>query len=154
MRAFILFFTYVAVVSASFSDNINYGSPSLRHPALGVSLHKVVKRQDPGSAYDPSRLNFTHGVASGDPYSNSVILWTRISPMQDDDRSNITVNGTTPLFSHETERYVKASRSPICVTYKIGTDKALGNPSDSATVYTSSDIDFTVKVGAAMLRLS
>ena len=26
---------------------------------------------------------FNHGVASGDPYANSVILWTRITPPQD-----------------------------------------------------------------------
>lgn len=28
----------------------------------------------------PAGLSFNHGVASGDPYSNSVILWTRITP--------------------------------------------------------------------------
>jgi alkaline phosphatase D len=152
MHTVVLLCTYVAVVSASFSENINYGSPSLRHPALGIALHKVVKRQEPGTAYNPSRLNFTHGVASGDPYSDSVVLWTRISPMQDDDRSNVTVSGTAPLFNHETERYVKTSRSPVCVTYKIGTDMALRDASDSGTVYTSSDIDFTVKVEAKNLR--
>jgi len=25
-------------------------------------------------------IRFAHGVASGDPYADSVILWTRISP--------------------------------------------------------------------------
>ncbi|KAI9793913.1 MAG: hypothetical protein M1816_007165 [Peltula sp. TS41687] len=152
MHPFILLLSSVAVASASFGDNVNYGSPSLRHPALGVALHKVVKRQAPGSGYASSRLNFTHGVASGDPYPNSVILWTRISPMQDDDKSNVTVNGATPLFSHETESYVKASKSPVCVTYKVGTDKALSHATDSGTVYTSSDIDYTVKVEARNLQ--
>lgn len=146
--------TYFAIASASFSDNINYGSPSLRHPALGVALHKVVKRQAPGRAYNPSQLNFTHGVASGDPYSDSVILWTRISPMSDNDRSNVTVNGTAPLYNHEAERYVKVSRSPVCVTYKIGTDEELSDASDSEPVYTSSDIDFTVKVSPATLLVT
>jgi hypothetical protein len=28
----------------------------------------------------PSGLGFNHGVASGDPYVDSVILWTRITP--------------------------------------------------------------------------
>ncbi|QVL52834.1 MAG: ExeM/NucH family extracellular endonuclease [Cyanobium sp. M30B3] len=28
----------------------------------------------------PSGLSFSHGVASGDPYADSVILWTRITP--------------------------------------------------------------------------
>ncbi|WP_341884402.1 ExeM/NucH family extracellular endonuclease [Synechococcus sp. UW140] len=31
----------------------------------------------------PTGLKFNHGVASGDPYANSVILWSRISPAKD-----------------------------------------------------------------------
>ncbi|NBV75866.1 MAG: hypothetical protein EBR59_07895, partial [Methylococcaceae bacterium] len=30
----------------------------------------------------PAGLSFNHGVASGDPYADSVILWTRITPTQ------------------------------------------------------------------------
>ena len=28
-------------------------------------------------------ISFSHGVASGDPYQDSVILWTRITPPQE-----------------------------------------------------------------------
>jgi alkaline phosphatase D len=62
---------------ASFSGNLNYDSPSKRHAGLGLDVPKIanrslVKRATP---WAPEQLNFTHGVASGDPYPNSVILW-------------------------------------------------------------------------------
>lgn len=41
---------------------------------MGIAIHKVVRRTIYDSAFDPSQLNFTHGVASGDPYPDSVIL--------------------------------------------------------------------------------
>ncbi len=138
---------YAALALASYDGNMNYQSPSRRHEALGVAVHKVVKRQAPGPAQNPSRLNFTHGVASGDPYPDSVILWTRIAPMADNDRSNVTVNGTAPVYNHLTEPYVNASTSPVCVDYRVSADRDFGDVADSGTAYTSSDIDYTVKVG-------
>ena len=133
---------------ASWARNLNYRSPSEHHPQLGIAIHKVVKRNDPQSAWDPSKLNFTHGVASGDPYPNSVILWTRISPSSDNDKSNITVSGTAPVFNHDTETYVSVSKAPVFVEYKVAADKALTKVLDSGKAYTSSDIDYTVKVRA------
>ena len=49
----------VALVSANWAKNLNYRSPSDHHPSLGISIHKVVKRNDPSSAWDPAKLNFT-----------------------------------------------------------------------------------------------
>ncbi len=49
--------------SASYGNNINFRSPSLLHPALGVSIRKVVARHELTSTWDPKLLNFTHGVA-------------------------------------------------------------------------------------------
>lgn len=132
--------------SASWAKNINYRSPSEHHPSLGVSIRKVVKRNDPSSPWDPSQLNFTHGVASGDPYADSVILWTRVGPTNDNDPSDITVSGYVPLYSHETQQYVSVSTAPVCVDYTVASDEALEDVVDSGTVYTSSDIDYTVKV--------
>lgn len=136
----------VSIASASWSKNLNYRSPSERHPALGISIHKVVKRNEPGSSYDASTLNFTHGVASGDPYPESVILWTRVAPQSDNSQSNVTVTGYAALYDHENEKYVQISKSPVCVEYKIASDKKLTKVVDSGRVYTSSDVDFTVKV--------
>ena len=69
----------------------------------------------------------------------------------DDDTSNITVEGYVPLYSHETAEYVKASTAPVCVQYKVAKDSNLKNIVDSGTIYTSSDIDYTVKVEAKNL---
>lgn len=63
-------------------------------------------------------------VASGDPYPASVILWTRIAPTSDNDKSNTTVSGTVPLYSHDTEQYTTVSSHPVCVSWAISTDKA------------------------------
>lgn len=146
MRSLIPLLSSIALASASWTSNLNYRSPSEHHPGLGISLHKVNKRNVPGSAFDPAQLNFTHGVASGDPYPDSVILWTRISPALDNDRSNITVEGTAQLFSHETEEYVRASTAPVCVYYKVACNEEFDQIVSGGTTYTSSDIDYTVKV--------
>lgn len=144
---FLLYLASVKVTSASWAKNINYRSPSENHPGLGIAIHKVVKRGDPSHAEVPAGLRFTHGVASGDPYADSVILWTRAAPTDDNDKSNVTVSGDVPLFNHETETYVKASDHPACIEWKIATDKCLSHVVDSGVAYTSSDIDWTVKVG-------
>lgn len=136
----------VSVAGASWSKNINYRSPSEHHPSLGISIRKVVKRNDLQSSWDPAKLNFTHGVASGDPYPDSVILWTRISPTSDNDKSNVTVSGYVQLFDHDNEKFVAVSKAPVCVEYKVASDKGLTKVVDSGKVYTSSDVDYTVKV--------
>jgi alkaline phosphatase D len=136
----------VSIVTANWARNINYRSPSEHHPGLGIAIHKVVKRNDPRNSYEPSQLKFTHGVASGDPWPHSVILWTRAAPTSDNDHSNVTVSGTVPLYNHDTEEYVAASKSPVCVQWKIASDKKLQHVVDSGKVFTSSDIDYTIKV--------
>jgi alkaline phosphatase D len=136
----------VSVASASWSKNLNYRSPSEHHPSLGISIHRVVKRNDPSSSYVASALNFTHGVASGDPHPTSVILWTRVAPQSDNSNSNVTVSGYAPLFDHDNEKYVAVSKSPVCVQYKVASDKELNSVVDSGMVYTSSDVDYTIKV--------
>ena len=143
----------VGSATASFDGNLNYHSPSRRHSGLGINVPLVSrrswKRQDNG--YEPSQLNFTHGVASGDPLANSVILWTRIAPSVESNKSNVTVEGVVDLYSHETEAYIKQDANPICVDWKVY--EADGDePSDNAVAegkaYTTSDIDFTLKVSA------
>lgn len=136
----------VSVASASWTKNLNYRSPSEHHPFLGISIHRVVKRNDPQTSIDASALNFTHGVASGDPYPNSIILWTRVAPTSENSNSNVTVSGLAPLFDHDNEQYVKVSKSPICVEYKVASDKNFTNIVATDKVYTSSDVDYTVKV--------
>ncbi|OTB01003.1 hypothetical protein M426DRAFT_323788 [Hypoxylon sp. CI-4A] len=140
--------------SAAFIGNVNYLSPSKHHASLGVSISKVAKRTYTNSPWDPSRLNFTHGVASGDPYDDSVILWTRAAPSSDNNQSNVTVSGYVPLYDHSTEQYITKSDSPVCVEWKISTSSSFEDVVDSGIAYTSSDIDYTVKVEAKKLKSS
>lgn len=143
---------YAGGAAASYANNLNYRSPSFNHPSLGVAIHKVNKRHAGNEPRHVAHLNFTHGTASGDPYPNSVILWTRVSPTSDNVKDNSTVSGNVPLFNpvpiygHENEKLPPPSTSPVCVQWKIAEDKALVKVADSGTTYTSSDIDYTLKV--------
>lgn len=143
---------FTATALAAYTGNVNYFSPSLHHPGLGVAINKVAKRAYASSPWDPAQLNFTHGVASGDPYEDSVILWTRVSPSSDNDQSNVTVSGYVGLYNHDTETYVAKSTSPVCVDWKISTTDDFAVTADEGTAYTSSDIDYTVKVEAKKLQ--
>ena len=148
---------FAATTLASFGANLNYRSPSHHHAGLGINLRKVVKRNDPRSAFATSSLNFTHGVASGDPFPNSVIIWTRCSPTFDDVKANDTVSGfvayypEVPIYN-DTDASKPASNAPVCLNYKVATDQALSQVVDHGTVYTSSDVDYTVKVEASGLQ--
>ncbi|KKY29786.1 putative alkaline phosphatase-like protein [Diaporthe ampelina] len=113
-------------------------------------------------AYSASELSFTHGIASGDPYPDSVILWTRIAPSTESDASNVTVEGTVPVYNHDTETYIEADANPICVEWTVwrqtpenGTntnETYVGPAVSTGTAYTTSDIDYTVKVEADGLQ--
>jgi len=113
---------------------------------LGLSKSKVLRRHVADSYYPAETLNFTHGVASGDPYEDSVILWTRVAPSALSDTSNVTVTGYVELYDHDNDVFVKSSTHKICVDWVISTDKSFKEHSDKGTVHTSSDVDYTVKV--------
>ncbi|KAH7398714.1 PhoD-like phosphatase-domain-containing protein, partial [Phaeosphaeria sp. MPI-PUGE-AT-0046c] len=144
-----------AIVVTNWDGNINYGSPSLSHTPLGINTAKVKRRmrqKRDGSYRHASDVKFTHGVASGDPYSDSVILWTRASPVIENDRSNVTVEGLVPYFSHETKKYIAASKAPVCVDWKVSNNQNLtGEVTSSGRAYTTSDIDYTIKIEAGGL---
>ncbi|KAI1506393.1 PhoD-like phosphatase-domain-containing protein [Biscogniauxia marginata] len=142
----------VGTASAAFTGNLNYLSPSRNHASLGVSISKVAKRTYSSSPWEPGQLNFTHGIASGDPYDDSVILWTRVAPTNDNDKSNVTVSGHVPLYDHSTEQYVASSNAPVCVEWKISDSESFDNILDSGRAFTSSDIDYTIKVEARKLH--
>jgi alkaline phosphatase D len=75
---------------------------------------------------EPCLLPFYHGVASGDPLSDRIILWTRVTP------ENL---GT----------------APVNVKWKIATDTTMTNIVNSGTFSTNQDRDYTVKVDADKL---
>lgn len=150
-------------VHASLTNNLNYNSPSTRsaHTNLGLDTAHIHRRSRKRGnvAFSPEDLSFTHGVASGDPFPDSVILWTRVAPSVESDQSNITVRGTVPLYSHDTEQYIAADANPVCVDWKVWEQSADGTGQNgsyagpgvsSGTAFTTSDIDFTVKVCPAL----
>lgn len=77
------------------------------------------------AVFDQALKPFYHGVASGDPLHDRVILWTRITP---------------------------EAEGPVEVQWKIATDTALANVVNSGTVTTDASKDYTVKVDAAGLQ--
>ena len=68
---------------------------------------------------------FYHGVASGDPLSDRVIIWTRVTTTID---------------------------SVVNVSWQMATDTAFSNIINSATVSTDSSVDYTVKVDVTGLQ--
>lgn len=76
----------------------------------------------------PTELRFSHGVASGDPYTDSVILWTRITPPA----------GFDGLVDVQWELATSADFRP-------------GSLIDSGVFATSAGRDWTVKVEATGL---
>ncbi|WP_284090083.1 alkaline phosphatase D family protein [Acinetobacter pittii] len=72
------------------------------------------------------QADFLHGVASGDPLQDKVILWTRLTPVD---------------FS-----------APLKVTWEIATDDQFKQNLNTGTVETTKTDDFTVKVDATGLQ--
>ncbi len=88
--------------------------------AMAQQDHASTQRAGARSSLAP----FYHGVASGDPLSDAVIIWTRL-----------TTTDTTAL-----------------VHWRIATDTAMVNLVDSGHVTTSNAIDYTVKVDVTNLQ--
>lgn len=78
------------------------------------------------SGFNPALAPFYHGVASGDPLSDRVILWTRIT--------------------------LDTPTDPVTVNWKIATDTGLASIVNSGTVNTGVSKDYTVKVDATGLQ--
>ncbi|RKL50871.1 hypothetical protein BFJ72_g324 [Fusarium proliferatum] len=140
---------FLALSEASFGGNINYGSPSPRHTQFGIDVDQVQRRswKRGNVAFKPEELNFTHGVASGDPWPNSVILWTRIAPSNVSSSDTAPIDGTEPLYSHESKKFIEADPNPICLYWKVFPVGKKDSKSvvSSGKAYTTADIDYTVE---------
>ncbi|OJJ18836.1 hypothetical protein BKI52_25020 [marine bacterium AO1-C] len=77
------------------------------------------------SYFDQNMAPFYHGVASGDPLSDRVILWTRVTP---------------------------DTHGSIQVVWQIATDPKMQNVVNSGTLTTDEAKDYTVKVDATGLQ--
>ena len=70
---------------------------------------------------------FYHGVASGDPLKDRVIIWTRVTPAGE-------------------------NQNPVVVSWKVATDTAMMNTVQSGSVITTHERDYTVKIDVTGLQ--
>lgn len=100
--------------------------------AVSIGAQAQTQTQDDPTNYSirsglhPGLAPFYHGVASGDPLTDRVILWTRIT--------------------------LDAPIDPVTVDWKIATDTGLVNVVNSGSVTTDVSKDYTVKVDATGLQ--
>jgi len=99
-------------------------------PACGDSNLPQGASAAPGPLMPPTsalpQVSFDHGVASGDPLQDAVILWTRVTPALD-------------------------ATSEVPVRWRIARDPALTEVVAEGLTSTTADRDFTVKVDATGL---
>lgn len=113
--------------------NLNYLSPAPNLPEYAVRSPPTLHAR---ALPPPTPLTFTHGIASGDPHADTVILWTRAIPPGVDEY-----------------RHVYSSNSPkACVAWQISPTKDFANITDAGETVTTGDIDYTVKVDAQGLE--
>lgn len=95
----------------------------------GLSLSSLQTLASPeaaeGNVQGENSSPFQHGVASGDPLTDRVILWTRVAPQRP---------------------------GPQTVAWEIATDAAFRSIDGTGVFVTGQEHDYTVKVDAAGLR--
>ena len=75
--------------------------------------------------------------------------------MKDDVDDNSTVSGLVPLYNpvpiygNDT---APPSKAPICLNYQVASDENLQSVVTSGKAFTSSDVDYTLKVGFNITR--
>ncbi|MFT3716224.1 MAG: alkaline phosphatase D family protein [Gordonia sp. (in: high G+C Gram-positive bacteria)] len=83
---------------------------------LGASLAAAGRATADGTA--PARTVFAHGVASGDPLPDAIILWTRVTPTADAKPGS----GRGPAVTVDWEMSRSADFSSIVASGSAGTD--------------------------------
>ena len=93
-------------------------------PSPHVRAYGAASARTGGGGFDPALAPFYHGVASGDPLPDGVVLWTRV-----------TTDAT----------------GPAAVDWEIATDPALQDVVQRGTATTGPGRDYTVKVDVSGL---
>ena len=101
-------------------------SPTSGSQRLNAQWHRFGRdaakvATDSAYGFEPALAPFYHGVASGDPLSDRVIIWTRVTPDTDTDTT-------------------------LEVTWEMATDTGMTNVVQSGTFTTDAMRDYTVKV--------
>ncbi|EJE53235.1 phosphodiesterase/alkaline phosphatase D [Acidovorax sp. CF316] len=99
----------------------------VRQLALGAAALGTLPLAACGGSDSPPEVRFDHGVASGDPLGDRVMLWTRV----------------TPPANHGED---------IPVRWEVASDAAFANLVAQGTASATAARDFTVKVDATGLK--
>ncbi|KAK4056502.1 hypothetical protein OIO90_002349 [Microbotryomycetes sp. JL221] len=122
----------------SLKSNLAYRSPSTRVKSLAIDTDHVTKRL--GKRWSDTyqgNLSFPYGVASGDPYSDSVILWTN------------------PRKIDSTGASIPNAWPPICLQWIVSAsenDFTKSSMVQNGYVTTTEDVRFSTKVEAMDLK--
>ncbi|MEZ5041085.1 MAG: alkaline phosphatase D family protein [Saprospiraceae bacterium] len=111
--AFLLLFTLPALLFGQANDQL-------------IDHNRQLDFRNP-PAFNPDWAPFFHGVASGDPLEDRVIIWTRVTP----EEMEIT---------------------SVELSWQMATDPALENVVQSGLAHTDASKDFTVKVDVTGLQ--
>lgn len=87
---------------------------------------------------------FLHGVASGDPLSDAVILWTRVTPALS--------HRVDHKHRHEHENHHSESNHSILVGWEVATDAEFHHLVRKGNTPVTSETDYTLKVDVRGLR--
>lgn len=138
--------------------NIAYRSPSkqvsgeglsfdVAHVARRVKRNSIARRSNGKNkasplddTWDPTNgpygqdaykgeVSWEHGIAAGDPYPDSAILWTKVTASK-----------------------AEEADEAICIRYEVSPKSDFSKLVDHNYAWTSSDVDYTVKVEATNLK--
>jgi len=115
LRTFFLIVLLPIVLSAQTDQPSSFGKGST------LFQHDRTFREPAAKAFNEELAPFFHGVASGDPLADRVIIWTRVTPEE-------------------------MSTGPVDVDWQVATDVALENVVASGSFTTSANRDYTVKI--------
>ncbi len=94
---------------------------------IDLGAHNDVELRDGNMSVNPAWAPFYHGVASGDPLEDRVIIWTRVTPED-------------------------MPGGPVDVTWRVANDPQLENVVQSGTFTTDEERDYTVKIDVTGLQ--
>jgi len=92
---------------------------------------------------NPQLAPFYHGVASGDPLSDRVIIWTRVTVNFDTARVFVDIDSSGVFNTFD---------STVSVNWQVASDEAFNSIVNSGVVTTDSSVDYTVKIDVTGLQ--
>ena len=108
----------------------------LAQPEVGAGAAGVAA---PAAARPVSSVAFLHGVASGDPRPDGVVIWTRVTPTDPTVRS---VRVDWSVWRDDQAAASVASDLSMQITYLTGTEDVFGPNDGAATVSTVTAPDY------------